>query len=398
MSVLPQELIDVIVDYLEGDEESLRSCLLSSRCLVDRARIHLFHDVTISSPRRLKALFALFGVSPSLPSMIHTVKFSGQSFIVPADWIFTDDTIRIVFRALCNVKEIMIENVRFPRLTDIVSLSSIFPLQQPIQRLALDNMILENGDDLFTLLCALPSVKYLTFGFVIFRNTRSTMAAFPSPPQELRLETLELQFSNNISHSAMLFLREHLADILSTLKHLRIAYMTSHELHLIGLILSQTRDSLITMYIGPMMLSNPSSQQDPNDPILLLSYSHIDYMTVVLDETDPHTSPLKYWTINLSTDDEDFKLKELTISLKVHVEQSDSAFSASFPSAAQWSALEAALCCPQMKKLCRVNLNIVADSGSGYDPQLKNLFARFQSFLEGNCQLLMNRNLLRVDF
>ncbi|KAK0439460.1 uncharacterized protein EV420DRAFT_1769447 [Desarmillaria tabescens] len=396
MSVLPEELVEVIIDFLKDDKESLRSCFLSARCFVERARIHIFHDIVISSHRRLKMLLVLFGVSPSLPSTIHTIKFSGQTFIDPADWIFTDNTTRCVFQSLSNVEEVFIENVRIPRLSDNVSPSSIFPFQQHIRRLGLDDLILENGDDLFTLLCAFPSVKYLNFGFVLFQNPQSTMATFPSPPQELRLETLELQFSYNINHSAMLFLREHFADILSVLKHLRVTYMTSHELQLVRLILSQTRGSLITMYIGPMILGNAESQQHANDPILLLSLSHIEYLTIVLDETDPHISPLKYWTENFATDDEDFKLRELTINLKVHVEQSDSAFSASFPLAAQWSALEAALCRSQMKNLCRVNLNLTADSGSGYDPQWMTLFARLKGIIEENCQLLMSRHILRV--
>lgn len=119
-------------------------------------------------------------------------------------------------------------------------------------------------------------------------------------------------------------------------------------------------------------------------------------MTIVIDETDLHTSALKYWTENFATDDEDFKLKDLTINLKVHVERSDSTFSASFPMAAQWSALEAALCRSQMKKLCRVNLKLVTDSGVGYDPQLETLLARLKDIIEDTRQLLMSRDLLRV--
>ncbi|PBK70254.1 hypothetical protein ARMSODRAFT_1036418 [Armillaria solidipes] len=396
MSVLPQELVEVIVDFLKDDKQSLRSCLLSARCFVERARIHLFRDVIISSPQRLTVLFALFGLSPSLPAMIRTMNFIGQSFIAPADWIFIDNASQPVFQSLLNVEKVVIEHVRISRLTEILSPSYIFPSQTLIRHLTLDNVIMENGDDLFTLLYNFPSLKYLNFGFVFFRNPYSTMATFPSPPQELRLETLELQLLNHGNHSVMLFLLEHLADILSALKHLRVAYMAARELQLVRLILSQTRESLSIAYIGPTMLGNAESQQHANDPILLLSLSHIEYLTIVIDETDPHTSALKYWTENFATDDEDFKLKDLTINLKVHVERSDSTFSASFPLAAQWSALEAALCRSQMKKLRRVNLKLVTDSGFGCDPQLETLFTRLKDIIEDTCQLLMSRDLLRV--
>ncbi|KAK0227556.1 hypothetical protein IW262DRAFT_541443 [Armillaria fumosa] len=394
---LPQELVEVIVDLLKDDKQSLRSCLLSARCFVERARIHLFRDVTISSPQRLTVLLALFGLSPSLPAMIRKVNFIGESFIAPADWIFVDNASQLVFESLPNVEEEVIENVRISRLTEILPPSYVFPSKTLIRHLTLDGVVMENGDDLFTLICNLPALKYLNFGLVWFRNLLST-TAFPAPPQELRLETLELHLSNPEIYAVILFLLEHLADILSALMHLRVSYVSARGLQVVRLILSQTRESLRTAYMGSMILGNAESQQHANDPILLLSFSHIEYLTIVIDETDPHTSALKYWTGNFATDDEDFNLKDLTINLKVHVERSDSTFSASFPMAAQWAALEAALCRSQMKKLCRVNLKLVADKGFGHDPQLETLFTRLKDIIQGNCQLLMSRDLLRVDF
>ncbi|KAK0493449.1 hypothetical protein EDD18DRAFT_421044 [Armillaria luteobubalina] len=398
MTELPQELVEMIVDFLKDDKQSLRSCLLSARCFLERARVHLFRDVTISSPQRLTVLLALFGLSPSLPAMIRKVNFIGESFIAPADWIFVDNASQLVLKSLPNVEEEVIENVRISRLTEILPPSYVFPSKTLIRHLTLDGVVMENGGDLFTLICNLPALKYLNFGLVLFRNLLSTTATFPAPPQELRLETLELQLSNHDNYSVMLFLLEHLADILSALKHLRVAYMTARGLQVVKLILSQTRESLRTAYMGSMILGNAESQQHANDPILLLSLSHIEYLTIVIDETDPHTSVLKYWTENFATDDEDFNLKDLAINLKVHVERSDSTFSASFPVAAQWAALEAALCRSQMKNLCRVSLKLVADTGFGHDPQLETLFARLKDIIEGNCQLLMSRDLLRVDF
>ncbi|KAK0471282.1 hypothetical protein IW261DRAFT_1572159 [Armillaria novae-zelandiae] len=396
MTTLPQELVEVIVDFLKDDKQTLRSCLLSARCFVERVRIHLFHDVTISSPQCLTVLFALFESSPSLPAMIRKVDFIGQSFIAPADWIFIDNEIQRVFKSLSNVEEVVIEDVIISRLTEILRPSNIFPSKTHIRHLTLDDVIMGSGDDLFTLLCNLPSLKYLNSGLVLFRDLRSPMATLHSPPQQLRLETLEL--SVNVNHSVVMFLLEYLADMLSTLKHLRVACVNVGELQLVRLILSQTRESLRTVYIGPMILGNAESAQHVNDPILLLSLSHIEYLTIVIDETDPHTSALKYWTENFATDDEDFNLKDLTINLKVQVERSDSTFSASFPMAAQWSALEAALCRSQMKKLCRVKLRLVAGpEGFEHDPQLETLFFRLKDIIENNCQLLMSRGLLRIS-
>lgn len=113
MSMLPQELVNVIVDFLKGDEKYLRSCLSSAHCFAERARMHLFRHVIVSSPLHLKELLSLFGISPSLLSMIHTIKFCGRTSLVPADWIFNENTTHLVFKALGNVENSSLKTLRF---------------------------------------------------------------------------------------------------------------------------------------------------------------------------------------------------------------------------------------------------------------------------------------------
>ncbi|KAK7052290.1 hypothetical protein R3P38DRAFT_2502729 [Favolaschia claudopus] len=49
VSKLPQELLEEVVDNLDGDYRSLRACALASRSLVPRSRIHLFRTCRLSA-------------------------------------------------------------------------------------------------------------------------------------------------------------------------------------------------------------------------------------------------------------------------------------------------------------------------------------------------------------
>lgn len=46
-SVLSQELIDYIIDFLHNDLPTLRACSLASRCLLDASHHHLLGTVTV---------------------------------------------------------------------------------------------------------------------------------------------------------------------------------------------------------------------------------------------------------------------------------------------------------------------------------------------------------------
>lgn len=46
-TAIPQELLDLVIDYLHDDKDTLRSCSLASKCLVDATYYHLFRSVTV---------------------------------------------------------------------------------------------------------------------------------------------------------------------------------------------------------------------------------------------------------------------------------------------------------------------------------------------------------------
>ncbi|PBK79926.1 hypothetical protein ARMGADRAFT_99606 [Armillaria gallica] len=85
---IPQELIDVIIDYNHGDKQTLRACALTSRAFVASSQFHLFSRIKLilsDSPTREAIPWNLLGhtfqkfhgmisVSPHIASLVTTLE------------------------------------------------------------------------------------------------------------------------------------------------------------------------------------------------------------------------------------------------------------------------------------------------------------------------------------
>ncbi|KAE9400923.1 hypothetical protein BT96DRAFT_619348 [Gymnopus androsaceus JB14] len=47
MTMIPQEIIELCIDWLKGSQPSLKSCSLVCRCWLPRARYHIFHRLSL---------------------------------------------------------------------------------------------------------------------------------------------------------------------------------------------------------------------------------------------------------------------------------------------------------------------------------------------------------------
>lgn len=63
---LPQELTEVIVDYLYDDVHSLEACSTASRSLLEPARFHLFSSIVLNTKQRLTRFVAFENNSPTV--------------------------------------------------------------------------------------------------------------------------------------------------------------------------------------------------------------------------------------------------------------------------------------------------------------------------------------------
>ncbi|RDB16423.1 hypothetical protein Hypma_002901 [Hypsizygus marmoreus] len=75
-NVLPQELLDKIVDCLHNDLSSLKSCALSFRSLLPRSQSHIFSHVHISKTSPTSRLHAVLSQNPGLAKVIRELEIS----------------------------------------------------------------------------------------------------------------------------------------------------------------------------------------------------------------------------------------------------------------------------------------------------------------------------------
>lgn len=72
--VLSQELLDYILDFLCGDLPTLRTCSLTSRCLLDASYHHLFETVTVSGDSKLHRMLELNRNGSSVTARIRNLE------------------------------------------------------------------------------------------------------------------------------------------------------------------------------------------------------------------------------------------------------------------------------------------------------------------------------------
>ncbi len=77
--MLPQEILDTIVDLSKDDSPTLKACSLASRCLTQRTRVHLFYTILPRTDTRNDAMLNLLRSSPSLAIHIRRVGLSRLS-------------------------------------------------------------------------------------------------------------------------------------------------------------------------------------------------------------------------------------------------------------------------------------------------------------------------------
>lgn len=74
---LVPEVVDMVIDYLEGDKQTLRACTLVARGWYNRSRYHLFHSVTIKSTGRLKG-FLVFVSRSTVREHVKVLRLGNQ--------------------------------------------------------------------------------------------------------------------------------------------------------------------------------------------------------------------------------------------------------------------------------------------------------------------------------
>lgn len=75
---LPQELVDMTLDFLHNDKQSLSVSSLVCRSWLSSARIHLFTSITLNKSTDYAELVALLDGSPDLADCVRTITIYGD--------------------------------------------------------------------------------------------------------------------------------------------------------------------------------------------------------------------------------------------------------------------------------------------------------------------------------
>ncbi|KAL1740472.1 hypothetical protein HDZ31DRAFT_6151, partial [Schizophyllum fasciatum] len=106
--MLPQELVDGIVDQLHDDNASLRACCLASRQFLDGARLHLFHAVSLSPIRggakRCAQLEDLLAKNTSLAGYIRHLRLVEDPSGIARAWLHLEISLPALLRRIADAK------------------------------------------------------------------------------------------------------------------------------------------------------------------------------------------------------------------------------------------------------------------------------------------------------
>ncbi|KDQ58439.1 hypothetical protein JAAARDRAFT_57368 [Jaapia argillacea MUCL 33604] len=158
--LLPQEVIDQVIDHLHDDPTALSSCSLTCRAWTPSSQLHIFHSVTLE-PTLVQPLSHLLQTSPHIARYIISLKLSPATHHGaqgPYAYISLNIGIPAIVPRLSNVRKLELELLRSRFLEDTAfrALSEAFP---HLRIIVARRCQIVGLDDWFTnLICTHPDV------------------------------------------------------------------------------------------------------------------------------------------------------------------------------------------------------------------------------------------------
>ncbi|KAJ7607568.1 hypothetical protein FB45DRAFT_947927 [Roridomyces roridus] len=226
--LLPQELVDLVVQNIADDKESLRSCSLAARPFVRPTQVHLFKKIEILPPTPHKSgdnpcqkFQKTIASSPHLATLVHELRIvlvgSETSFAIDAEgsytserrptWIMSGRTLALVLPALIRIKRIsIIEDsplswnadgqftMNWHKLGRSLrsALTAVFSSPH-LESVHIRGLLIHSPKELLSLFSEATSLKSLTLGRVFFAQEVTKHEPWPeSKPWRPRLESLSM--------------------------------------------------------------------------------------------------------------------------------------------------------------------------------------------------------------
>lgn len=178
-SELYAELLDIIVDYLHDDVDSLRCCSMASKRLLAAARYHLFYRLYINSSRSRKSFSDFSDLLQSNTSVlryIHELTLQTDDLAVLSSrlgCIVRPDMLALIFHKCPSLQSLNLRSIIWDRSTIASSIQQhppSFPgpfvrFVRPLESLSLEDPCNQDGQhelmDIVHILSCFTSVKSL---------------------------------------------------------------------------------------------------------------------------------------------------------------------------------------------------------------------------------------------
>ncbi|KAK0461772.1 uncharacterized protein EV420DRAFT_127413 [Desarmillaria tabescens] len=251
MDSLPQELLDVIVDKLSQDRESLCALHSVSRSFKSRVQGHLFRSIRLPDESHFHSFLELCTTSPNILDLVRELQVTVS--INPLSQ--HDASQALANRSLPNLRSLHIYGGRSinPRHPSRVNMHGIPPtlLTYPITSLTLENLNISSARHLRDILRSFPALQTLVMNQV--RVCVSKPSA-PGPVSEATepeqsgplIENLSISFSiSNLCDVNTLLKADGKPFVLRRLRKLSYSWLRNwHGIRDLQLLLPETRGTL----------------------------------------------------------------------------------------------------------------------------------------------------------
>jgi hypothetical protein len=225
---LPQELIDMIIDFLLDDKQALKACSLTSRAFLAASRLHLFTQMRLATvgrhsdnrrdPLLANFLFLFINSSPSILPFVRSLRIDS---VEPSGDATPYDMRNL--KALPKLKSLSVTGTVFD---PALSLPPPEPWCRQITSLSMDSQGFCDFDKFAAFIVLFTSLERLALNNMLwfFGHALDSHCGLPST-----LHTLDLQSCNNLQLLEWLLLH----DPMPSLHTIVLTYQDLNELFVV---------------------------------------------------------------------------------------------------------------------------------------------------------------------
>ncbi|KAF9031561.1 hypothetical protein BDZ89DRAFT_1063956 [Hymenopellis radicata] len=313
--MLPQELLEEIVDLLFDDHQSLKALACTAHCISARSQKLLFHELVLSPKTKSPSSYIpLLEMSPHILSYVRRLRIVAREFyssLTSCQYVHDDASLGRLIHAVTNVDDI--ELMQVVGLDAFIGPGGLLPtIASPrVRMLRLNTVWLPTPQSIFTVLSYFPSVSSLRLQNVPVMGTSLSLDS-----GNVRLTEMSLSAHMVSSSLCDCLFNNAASGWLRDLQGLVVESYCVWELCIISKLIPQL-PNLITLTIkGPMGEEDeewhPGTQQRLAEEIPVFPLQKIK--TLHLSLYDPISSWTGWWLSHL-TRGAAINLEHLTVDL-----------------------------------------------------------------------------------